>query len=117
MRQYLGSHLTDVEVMAAPIVHPFTTHVAGKKSKKRGGYKMEKKMYSVQIGDENPAVRRLELHTARLPQSTRRTMRMISCWYLSTTGCRNCIRRWKETASCGLRITSGPIGHKTYKEA
>ena len=24
MRQYLGSHLTDVEVMAAPIVHPFT---------------------------------------------------------------------------------------------
>lgn len=24
MRQYLGSYLTDVEVMAAPIVHPFT---------------------------------------------------------------------------------------------
>ena len=24
MRQYLGSHLTDVEVMAAPIMHPFT---------------------------------------------------------------------------------------------
>ena len=77
---------------------------------------MEKKMYSVQIGDE---IRQYEAGTTyrQIAAEHQKDYEDDIVLVLSTTGCRNCIRRWKETASCGLRLRPGRSGIRPTKEA